>query len=257
METAKHEQGEMRRNFEYASAANTEVAIYEHNYHITSPSVNESGAPAELRNKIIGSLGGGINLVNDSLHMVRELKVRSQALFNLNQKQFREGVKLWGFMPGLSLMDPRYCPSFLATEIANHVMAGDMVRTAHPESEPVFTAHGIMEWPWGRKPEFSDYGPLPVIRSYAFKDGARRGLILFNFDTREARPVKLALPGAVKDKAARAWRLAADSIAANNEYETGDPQVRIAEETIRGFGSGCRLDLPAHSMLVVQWEAGQ
>ena len=223
-----HEQGEMRRNFVYASAKQVELAIYEHNYHITSPAVKDGGAPIAVRNKIIASLGGGINLINDSLHMMRDLQVRNQCLFNLNQKQFSEDLKLWGFMPGLNLKDPRYRPSFLATEIANQVIAGDMVETTHAQDEPTFTAHGIMVWEWNKKPKFVDYGPLPTIRSYAFKDGKTRGMILVNLDTADARTVRLALPAAVKNTTAKAWRLAADSIAANNEYETGEPQVTIS-----------------------------
>jgi len=126
--------------------------------------------------------------------------------------------------------------------------------TTHAKNEPTFTAHGIMAWEWQKKPEFVDYGPLPTIRSYAFKDGKTRGMILVNFDTTDAHTVKLALPTAVKNKTAKAWRLAAGSIAVNNEYETGEPQVKIAEETINNFSSGSESKLPPHSMLVLKWE---
>lgn len=252
-----HERGEMRRNFGYAAAKQVELAIYEHNYHITAPSVKDDGAPIALRNTIIASLGGGINLVNDSLHMMRDLKVRNQCLFNLNQKQFSEGVKLWGLMPGLNVEAPRYRPSFLAMEIANRVIAGDMTETRHSPREPTFSAHGIMAWEWKKKPEFVDYGPLPTLRSYAFRNGRMRGMILVNLDTGDTHSVKLALPTAVKNTTARAWRLAADSISANNEYETGEPQVRITDGTLGRFGSGCEIRLPAHSMLVLKWEDSQ
>ena len=67
--------------------------------------------------------------------------------------------------------------------------------------------------------------------------------------------MKLTLPAAVENKAAKAWRLAADSIAANNEYETGEPQVKIAEETINNFSSGSEIKLPPHSMLVLKWQS--
>jgi hypothetical protein len=138
-------------------------------------------------------------------------------------------------------------------EVANKVLRGDLVETRHSEDEPTFTAHGIMEWRWRQEPEFSDYGPLPTIRSYAFKDGDTCGLILFNLDTRDAHLAKLHFPGAVKDGSAHAWQLTADSIAANNEYETGEPQVRIATSTIQDFANGKVLRLPPHSMLAIQW----
>jgi hypothetical protein len=248
------ESGEVRRNYENAAAKDTELSIYEHNYHITKPSAKDGGAPIDLRNRIIASLGGGLNLINDSLHMLRDCGVRSQCLFNLNQSSFREDVKLWGFMPGLSLDAPRYRPNFLAMEVANKVLRGDLVETRHSEDEPTFTAHGIMEWRWRQEPEFSDYGPLPTIRSYAFKDGDTCGVILFNLDTRDAHRAKLHFPGAVKDGSAHAWQLTADSIAANNEYETGEPQVRIATSTIQDFANGKILDMPPHSMLAIEWE---
>lgn len=247
-----HEKGAMRRNFGYASAANIELAIYEHNYHTTGPAVKDGGAPIELRNRYIASLGGGINLVNDSLHMMRDLKLRSQCLFNLNQKAFNEGVKVWGFMPGLDLAAQRYRPNFLATEIANHVIAGDLVETSHAQDEPKFNP-----WEWETKPDRAGFGPLATLRSYAFKDGKTRGLILFNLDTTAAHTVKLTLPAAVRDGVAQAWRLAADSIAANNEYETGEPQVKVAEETIKDFASGSAIALPPHSMLALKWDDAQ
>lgn len=250
-----HEHGCVRRNSACAREHNTELAVYEHNYHITKPSAKDGGAPIALRNRIIASLGGGITLVNDALLMLRELGVRSQCFFNLNQNQFREGVKLWGFMPGLNLAEPRYRPGFLATEIANHVLAGDLVETAHGADEPTFTARGIMVREWRTEPAFSDYGPLPAIRSYAFRKDTQRGMILFNFDTDDAHTVKLAFPGAAKDETARAWRLAADDIAAGNEYETGEPQVRIVEETLKDFAPGATLELPPHAMLVLKWES--
>jgi hypothetical protein len=250
-----HPEGSMRRQFENARAKGVELATYEHNYHMTHPSAEEDGAPIGLRNRLIASLGGGINLVNDSLHMMRELGVRSQCFFNLSQKHFREGVKLWGFTPGLNVNDQRYRPSFLATEIANHVIGGDLVETRHSAEEPTFSA-------WGRfgrqrprqEPELTTYGPLPSLWSYAFKDGQTRGLILFNLDTTRAHTVRLQLPGAVRGRTARSWRLAADSIAANNEYETGEPQVKIAEETMKNFTSGSEITLPPHSMLALKWD---
>ena len=160
-------------------------------------------------------------------------------------------------MAGLNIRDPRYRPSFLAMELANKVIGGDLVETRHSEGEPAFTAHGIMVWRWAQKPEFSDYGPLPTLRSYAFKDGKTRGLILVNLDTKDPHDVKVNFPGTVKDKAARAWRLAADSIAANNEYETGEPQVKIEESTVRDFATGKTISLPPHSMLALKWEQAE
>ncbi len=163
-----------------------------------------------------------------------------------------------------AILDPAITEVVLADPVTTHLdggpeflgvlKTGDLVETAHTADEPTFTARGIMVREWGKKPAFSDYGPLPAIRSYAFRNDAQRGLILFNFDTEDAHTVKPAFPDAAKDRTARAWRLAADAVAADNEYETGEPQVRIVEETLRDFAPGVAIELPPHSMLVLKWE---
>ena len=43
-------------------------------------------------------------------------------------------------------------------------------------------------------------------------------------------------------------------IAANNEYETGEPQVKITEKTTGNFSSGSEIKMSAHSMLVLKWK---
>ncbi len=245
--------GNVYRQFENVKGTDKELAIYEHNFHITLPQVNNGGAPVAQRNRIIASLGGGINIVNDALLMMREKRIRAQALFNLNQKQFREGIKLWGFCPGLSLEDQRYRPVFLAAEIANKVIGGALVATTHSGAKPTFGATGLFE-DTRRKGTVTTYENLPTLWSYAFRDGQRRGLVLVNLDTQHKHPVTVEFAGTVKDKAAAAWWLSADSIAANNEYETGEPQVAIRDERIAAFASGKTLELPPHSLVGLTWQ---
>jgi len=245
--------GNVFRQFQHVKDTDKELALYEHNFHITLPQEKNGGAPVAVRNRIIASLGGGINIVNDSLLMLRERRIRAQCLFNLNQKQFYEGIKLWGFCPGLSLRDQRYRPVFLATEIANRIIAGDLVATEHTGARPTFAATGLFE-DTRRKGTVTTYGDIPVLWSYAFADGPRRGLILVNLDTQRRHPVAVKFAGKAKDAAATAWWLAADDIGANNEYETGKPQVAIRQERLADFASGKTLDLPPFSLLGLQWE---
>jgi len=245
--------GNVFRQYENVKGTKKDLAIYEHNFHITLPQVKDGGAPVARRNRIIASLGGGINIVNDALLMMRNRKIRAQALFNLNQKQFHEGIKLWGFCPGLNRTDQRYRPVFLAAEIANRIIAGDLVATEHSGACPTFSATGLFE-DTRRKGKITTCKAVPTLWSYAFKDGRTRGVVLFNLDTGKAHDVKLHFAGGVAGRTAQVWRLAAESIAANNEYETGKPQVKIEERTIEDFAAGRPIRLGPHSMTALKWQ---
>ncbi|MFO8007371.1 MAG: hypothetical protein R6V05_06505, partial [Candidatus Brocadiia bacterium] len=215
------------------------------------PWPDEGGVPIERRNRVIASIGGGINIINDALLMMRERGIRTQCQFNLNQKNFFHGVKLWGFVPGIR-REQRYRPIFLAQKIANEVIGGDLVHTEHAGARPEFAATGYFE---DSREEKLTYGDVPALWSYGFREGARRGLILFNLDTTDAHPVQLVFDGDAGD-GATAWWLSADSITANNEYENGEPQVRVRQEEVADFASGHRLELPPHSMVVLEWRDG-
>jgi hypothetical protein len=53
---------------------------------------------------------------------------------------------------------------------------------------------------------------------------------------------------------ARTWRLTADRITANNEFEQPEPQVRVVESVLTGFRSGTRVKVPPFSMMALQWQ---
>ncbi|MFC1717435.1 hypothetical protein ACFL6S_27490 [Candidatus Poribacteria bacterium] len=245
--------GNVYQHYELTQEADRELATYEHNFHITNPKVADGGAPIETRNRIIASIGGGLNVINDALMMMKERHIRAQCLFNLNQKQFREGVKLWGFVPGLNYKDQRYRPSFHAMEIANKVIGGDLVETVHTGADPAFDATGVFH-DTRRSGEVINYKDIPTLWSYAFRDEGRYGLVFFNMGTQKSHEIMLRFAGEVKDKTATAWWLSTDEISANNEYENGDPQVNPREEQIRDFSSGSRMTLPPFSMVAVQWD---
>lgn len=246
-------EGIMPQHYQLTRAANSELAIYEHHYHTTAPSVKDGGAPIEFRNKYIASIGGGVNLINDSLVMMKELNLRTQCLFNLNQRSFREGVKLWGITPGLDYRDQRYRPTYLAAQIANRVIGGNLVETLHSGAAPTFTATGWFE---GARDQILTYENFPVLWSYAFCDRQQHGLILVNLDTREPHVVALKFSGQAKGGTATAWWLTADRITANNESDH-PPEVQVREETLNGFGTGWKLQLPPFSMVALRWEAAR
>ncbi|MFO8008613.1 MAG: hypothetical protein R6V05_12855 [Candidatus Brocadiia bacterium] len=69
--------GRVFRHHQQVRDAGKELAIYEHHFHITHPWPDEGGVPIERRNRVIASIGGGINIINDALLMMRERGIRS------------------------------------------------------------------------------------------------------------------------------------------------------------------------------------
>ena len=242
--------GAMYQNFEAAGGAGIELSVYEINHHITG-----GDAPLEPRNRLVASIGGGLNVANAMLLLLKENRVRDQCLFSLIQHQYNAHnvgpVRLWGTALSMRKGQRRYRPTFLACAAANRAIGGDLVETRHSGANPAFAATGVFR---NRKaPETVDN--LPEISSYAFADGRRRGLVLINLSTSKAHAISVNFAGKTVPGTARSWVLAADSIAANNEFESAEPQVELREESIESLQSGWQDRLPPFSMRVITWEA--
>ncbi|MBI5723414.1 MAG: hypothetical protein HZA50_05610 [Planctomycetes bacterium] len=241
-------EGVMTQNFQNVQKAGMELSFYEVNYHITG-----GDAPLEARNRIVTSAGGAVGLLNDMLLMMKEEKARKQCVFCFIHPSFRADsgeVKLWGTCLNLRKGKERYRPTFLGCEIANRIIAGDMLETVHSGADPKFSATGIFQ----DKPQVQTYDNVPTVWSYAFSKDNRRSLILFNLDVSQPLPVIVRFAGQPKDGAATTWLLTADKITANNEYETGEPQVSTKEDAIKDFASGRKIVLPPFSMIGLSWE---
>jgi hypothetical protein len=250
VQRSRHPDGAMLKNFQNAEAAGLELSIYEMNHHTT-----HGDGPLEPRNDLVTSIGGGMNVANNMLLMLKEHHLRTQCLFSLIQHGYNAHgvgeVRLWGTALCMREGQERYRPTFLACATANRVLGGDLIETVHEGANPTFSATGIFNK--YRGVETSD--ELPVLWSYAFKDGKRRGLILLNLDVTNSQPVRLALDAILSDTPpAVAYTISADEITANNEYESGDPQVEVRRSELQRFRDGYGLTLPPHSMLAISWE---
>jgi len=97
---------------------------------------------------------------------------------------------------------------------------------------------------------------MPLICSYGFVDGDRRGLVLVSQDTRNSQEVEIRFAGQPANGLAKMWLLANDNLEANNEpdWSPDRPQVKLEERTIKDFASGHRVTLPKASMLVLEWK---
>ena len=246
---SRNEKGAMRQNWELSRKHNIELSIYEVNHHIT-----HGDGPLEPRNTIVTSIGGGLNVMGNMLLMLKRHHLRTQALFSLVQHSYNARdigpVRLWGTALCMRKGHERYRPTFLACAMANKVMGGNLVETVHAGAEPTFTAEGI----FNKRLGIEKMEGIPVLWSYAFAEGKRRGLILLNIDTSKPHPVAVAFDGTVKDEKATRWSLTAPSIAASNEFEQPEPQVKLVESRIPNFASGHRLILPPHSACALAWE---
>ena len=89
---------------------------------------------------------------------------------------------------------------------------------------------------------------------YAFREGRRRGLVVFNLDVRQSHPVRVEFSGNAAGGKAQQWLLTADRVSATNEPEEPAPQVSLREQALTGFCSGKTIELPKHSMMTVVWE---
>ena len=238
----------MKVNHELAGKAGIELSIYEVNHHIT-----HGDGPLEPRNRLTTSIGGGLNVANNMLTMMKDHHLRSQCLFSLAQHSYNArgigAVRLWGTALCMRKGRERYRPTFLACATANKVIGGDLAATTHGGAEVTFDATG----PFSRRGPAETVKDLPTIWSYAFAEGTRRGLILVNLDTARPRPVAVSFKGAPAGRSARSWLLGAKKISDNNEFETQTPQVTVTESRLTGFGSGRRLMLPPFSLRALQW----
>ncbi len=215
------------------------LSVYEVNHHITG-----GDAPDEARNRIVASIGGGLNVANWMLMMMAEHDVRVQNLFSLIQFQHR-GVRLWGTAISFQPDQRRYRPTFLACMLANRVLFGDMVRVRRSGADPHWTC---------REVEGAGEFEVPYLHAYATRDDARRGLIVINLHRTEALPVRVNYTGGAPAGGAEVWRLEADDIEATNEPE-GPEQVHVVEDHLAAFPSGTTLRVRPFSMVAIRWQA--
>jgi len=247
---ALHPDGAMYQNFEIAKTAAVggkplELSIYEINMHTT-----RSNAGTKQVNRLVTSLGGGLAVVNTMLLELKAHKIRSQCFFTFVKFAYRRRIRLWGAALNMRKGKERYRPTFLACELANKVIGGDLVETVHTGADTKITARGFWEM---RATGVSDY-TYPAIFSYAFRDGERRGIVLINLHTSESQPVDVKFPGAARGGVALSYLLTSDKLTDNNEFETPVPKVKIREEKIESFRSGSRVMLPPFSMRGLVWE---
>jgi hypothetical protein len=166
-----------------ASAAGRQLAVYEVNLHTT-----EGTAPQAVLDRFTPSAAAGVAVTGHMLRMMRDHGVRDEMLFSLPQFEFKRAdgklVRLWG---SVVEMGGRERPQLLAESLANRAIGGNMVRVEVSGDDPT---HDVPAGNDGVR-----LSGFHEMDAYAFEEGRRHGLIVFNYGLHQIRRISLEGPG--------------------------------------------------------------
>ena len=218
------------------SAGGRQLAVYEVNLHTTGGT-----APEAVLDCFTASDAAGVAVAGHMLRMMRDHGVRDEMLFSLPQFQFRRPdgtpLRLWGSVVEMGA-DGRKRPQFLAESLANRAIGGDLVKVEitgqNPTHDQAPSSDGV------------SLNNMHEIDAYAFRDGRRHSLIVFNYGLHDARRIGIDAAGLAHDANATLSRLVSSQPGDTNEVTV---KVRIEEEHF----VGSEITLPPCSMAVLQW----
>lgn len=217
----------------------TQAALYEINLFAV-----DGSAPLALRNGWLTGVGAGIALPLTLLHYQRDLGIRTALAYRESQFSYRmangEYGRLWGLLRDLTFSN-RARPTWLGLELLNHAVRGDLLVTQQTGANPTVAVPAINNL--GAPQE------LPLIQSYAYRDGNSAALVLFNLDLNNAQAVQIDLLGSVAPTAERRVLTGPEPTAGNETAET----ISTAVAPIADFGDGYTLTLPPFSMTVLDY----
>lgn len=217
------------------------ISVYEVNINAPGGAITNSQAALTAYTP---SLGAGLAVADHMMMMLRELRAREQGLFALPGYEFQSGTNralVWSIVRDMGVTDRRR-PTYLACQLMNEVLAGDMLRTDHAGDNPTWSVSNVNN---------VTYSNAHYIQSYAFSNGASRAMIVFNLHRTDPLQVDFAGPNA--PMGAVAWKvLGAPAITNNNENSVS---VTISEQQLPDHDPAQAIVLAPHSMNVFQWTA--
>jgi len=233
----------MRRNHDALQASGRPVglSVYEVNLHTTEGAITHD---QQALDRYLPSLGAGLAVAHHMLLLLSELGIRHQALFALHQFAFTVGgdrktsAKLWGVVRDLEVTGRRR-PQFLAVQLANEALRGDLVETIHQGADPTWDQPALNR---------VALKGAHHLHSYAFVDGSERSAVLFNLHRTE--PLTVWLRGAGAPRGEVLIRQLTGELTAGNERTE---EVRVREERAQVRET---LELPPHSMTALFWRSG-
>ena len=212
------------------------LSVYEVNLHTTNGSISQTALDS-----FTPSIGAGVAVADHMLMMLRDLGIRNQCLFSLTQLAFARTdgkyVLLWSVVRDMGVTD-RKRPQYLAVQMANEVLGGDLLQTTLSGDNPTWNqplVNGVQ------------YNNAHRIQSFAFANGSKRSVIVFNLD--RANPLQVTFAGANAPHGAVTIRqTSASSITATNESAQN---VGITTQNVSNFDPAQPLALPPFSMTVL------
>ena len=219
----------------------TGMAIYEINIHAITGNV-----PIGIRNDFLSGMGSGLALPLTMLTYERDMQIRTQAAFQMTQFSFRmadgQYGRVWGLLRDVEAT-ARKRPTFLGMELANRAIRGDMVTTQQSGGNPIARQGAING--------LSRATTYPLVQSFAFKQGNRYSVVLFNLHLTQAQTLQLRLP---RNPASNATM---HMMTSNSIHDTNENAENIVIRTqgINNFSNNYNVTMPAHSMYVIEWTA--
>jgi len=235
---SKASNGFMKITYDWINATSRPVPfiVYEVNLHTTEGSISQ-----EALNNFTPSVGAGIGVLNHMLNMLRELKIRDQLLFSLAGYKFdRQDGKyalIWGINRDIGVND-RKRPTYLALKLVNEALQGDLVQTTQGGDNPMWNE------PLTNRIQIDN---VPYLQSFAFVNGGRRAIVIFNLHRTSSLDVTFTgtnAPGGTVTMN----RLTSANITDSNEDATN---VVTTTQQLTNFDPSQPLTLPPFSMTVL------
>jgi hypothetical protein len=229
-------EGYMSRNMALAKKAGKNISIYEENY---AGWPGEKTVPDDRRNMFVYGYGPAIPCVYGYL-LLQRIGVQ-------HQNQFQFSGKVYGAVDVASRSPEVERPLGAAIKLVNECNSGDLLATtvtgaATMPIEAIFDKSGKVA-----------YNDTPSFDAFAYKNGTKRSLVLFNLDPDHAQQATISLPaGAVKG--ATKHLLTGDIHAPGVEHPT-TPPMTLKSAPDSTFRSGATVEIPPCSIVAFEWES--
>lgn len=217
----------------------TEMCIYEINYHTTGGSI-----PSSIRDPFTAGASGALALPLYMMCFQRDLGMNLQCAFTATGFSFRDEngdyVRVWGMLRDIE-GTKRKRPTWLGVEMVNKGIFGNMVETTQSGENPTKNVGAINGLPQAVT--------IPLVNSFAYHDGFDHSAILYNLDLTSSHSVVLR-HARTPQGIATMHQFAPSNINATNE----DAQLLdYTTSTITNFGDPYSMTLPSKSLTVLTW----
>ncbi len=227
------------------------LAVYEVNLGTA-----QGTAPQSMLDAVIPSVGAGIAVADHMFTMLRDDGVVIQNLFALPEYEngftntangsAKENMKLWGAVVDMGGQSNASRPQFLAEKLANTALFGSLLKTEQTGGNPT----------WNQAKSANDGIALQhahFLQSFAFAQGTKHSLVIFNLHRSQALPVNFSGINAPSGHV-EMQQLTSGSITDTNEQHA---VVSIKTALNGSFNPKSSLFLPSYSMTVLTWSTGQ